>query len=578
MKDFPFWLFRYLKQLKLLVLIAVLTLILNAAVTSYLAYFVKVVVNSVFVEKNAHMVKLVPVILVLLVLFKGIVFFINYYSMAYIGQRVIASLREELYTKIISLPLESFLKEPPGTFVSRVINDTSLLQDFTSRQVATFIRNLLTAAGLIGVVFYQDFKLAVIGFLGLPLVGYIISRVGKRIKRYTDRMQDRLAVITGHLFDAVKNIREIKLFGLEGRFSEIFSRDNMRYLREFMKIKLVEGIYPPVVELTGALLVGFLIFYGGQRVLNGETTPGAFFSFIIALIMAYEPIRKLGQNYNRIQQSVAVAERIRKVLDLPDEYAVKDGSLEIREPIEEIEFSNVSFSYPGSDRKVLDSINCKFLRGRKYAVVGKSGSGKTTFVNLIPRFYDPTEGTVFVNEIDYKKLKLVPYRLKIGFVSQEIILFRGTIRENIAIGKPDATMEEIVDAAKAACIHDFIVSLPEGYDTVIGEGGVQLSGGQRQRIAIARAILKNPDVLILDEATSALDSETEKAIQQAIDERFRDRIQITVAHRLSTVLNSDEILFMRGGRLVGRGSHRELYEKLPDYRRLVDLQFSLGET
>ncbi len=578
MKDFPFWLFRYLKQLKLLVLIAVLTLILNAAVTSYLAYFVKVVVNSVFVEKNAHMVKLVPVILVLLVLFKGIVFFINYYSMAYIGQRVIASLREELYTKIISLPLESFLKEPPGTFVSRVINDTSLLQDFTSRQVATFIRNLLTAAGLIGVVFYQDFKLAVIGFLGLPLVGYIISRVGKRIKRYTDRMQDRLAVITGHLFDAVKNIREIKLFGLEGRFSEIFSRDNMRYLREFMKIKLVEGIYPPVVELTGALLVGFLIFYGGQRVLNGETTPGAFFSFIIALIMAYEPIRKLGQNYNRIQQSVAVAERIRKLLDLPDEYAVKDGSLEIREPIEEIEFSNVSFSYPGSDRKVLDSINCKFLRGRKYAVVGKSGSGKTTFVNLIPRFYDPTEGTVFVNEIDYKKLKLVPYRLKIGFVSQEIILFRGTIRENIAIGKPDATMEEIVDAAKAACIHDFIVSLPEGYDTVIGEGGVQLSGGQRQRIAIARAILKNPDVLILDEATSALDSETEKAIQQAIDERFRDRIQITVAHRLSTVLNSDEILFMRGGRLVGRGSHRELYEKLPDYRRLVDLQFSLGET
>ncbi len=578
MRSFPFWLFRYLRQLKLLVLIAFVTLILNAAVTSYLAYFVKVVVNSVFVEKNAHMVKLVPVILVLLVFFKGIVFFINYYSMAYIGQRVIAFLREELYTKIISLPLENFLKEPPGTFVSRVINDTSLLQDFTSRQVATFIRNLLTAAGLIGVVFYQDFKLAVIGFLGLPLVGYIISRIGKRIKRYTDRMQDRLAVITGHLFDAVKNIREIKLFGLERHFSEIFSRDNMRYVREFMKIKLVEGIYPPVVELTGALLVGFLIFYGGQRVLNGETTPGAFFSFIIALIMAYEPIRKLGQNYNRIQQSVAVAERIKKVLELPDEYAVKDGFLEVREPIEEIEFSNVSFSYPGSDKKVLDSINCKFLRGRKYAVVGKSGSGKTTFVNLIPRFYDPTEGTVFVNEIDYKKLKLIPYRLKIGFVSQEIILFRGTIRENIAIGKPDATMEEIVDAAKAACIHDFILSLPQGYDTVIGEGGVQLSGGQRQRIAIARVILKNPDVLILDEATSALDSETEKAIQQAIDERFKDRIQITVAHRLSTVLNSDEILFMKDGRLVGRGSHRELYEKLPDYRRLVDLQFSLGET
>lgn len=577
MRNFPSWLFRYLKPLKLLVFVAVVTLILNAALTSYLAYFVKVVVNSVFVEKDAHMVKLVPVILVLLVLFKGIVFFINYYSMAYIGQRVIASLREELYTKIISLPLENFLKEPPGTFVSRVINDTSLLQDFTSRQIATFVRNILTAAGLIGVVFYQDFRLALIGFLGLPLVGYVISRIGKRIKRYTDRMQDRLAVITGHLFDAVKNIREIKLFGLEERFSKVFAEDNLRYLKEFMKIKKVEGIYPPIVEITGALLVGFLIFYGGSRVLSGETTPGSFFSFIIALIMAYEPIRKLGQNYNRIQQSITVAERVKKILDLPDEYSIKDGSLELKEPIKELQVENLSFSYLGSNKKVLDSISCSFVRGRKYAVVGKSGSGKTTFVNLIPRFYDPTGGTIFVNGIDYRELKLLPYRKRLGVVSQEIILFRGTLRENIAIGKPDSTMDEIIEAAKIACIHDDIVSLPNGYDTLLGEGGVQLSGGQRQRIAIARAVLKNPDVLILDEATSALDSETEKAIQRAIDERFRDRILITVAHRLSTVLNSDEILFMKDGKLVGRGSHGELYEKLPDYRRLVDLQFSVGE-
>jgi len=576
-KNFPFWLFKYLKPLKLLVLIALITLILNAALTSYLAYFVKVVVNSVFVEKDAHMVKLVPVILVLLVLFKGVVFFVNYYSMAYIGQKVIASLREELYTKIISLPLENFLKEPPGTFVSRVINDTSLLQDFTSRQVATFIRNLLTAIGLIGVVFYQDFQLAVIGFLGLPLVGYVISRIGKRIKRYTDRMQDRLAVITGHLFDAVKNIREIKLFGLEERFAKVFAEDNLRYLKEFMKIKKVEGIYPPIVEITGALLVGFLIFYGGSRVLNGETTAGAFFSFIVALIMAYEPIRKLGQNYNRIQQSITVAERVKKILDLPDEYSIKDGHLELKEPIGELRVENLSFVYPGSEKKVLDSVSCSFVRGKKYAIVGKSGSGKTTFVNLIPRFYDPTGGTIYVNGIDYRELKLLPYRKRLGVVSQEIILFRGTLKENIAIGKPDATMDEIVEAAKIACIHDDIVSLPNGYDTLIGEGGIQLSGGQRQRIAIARAVLKDPDVLILDEATSALDSETEKAIQQAIDEKFRDRILITVAHRLSTVLNSDEILFMKDGKLIGKGSHRELYEKLPDYRKLVDLQFSLSE-
>ncbi|WP_456419145.1 ABC transporter ATP-binding protein [Thermovibrio sp.] len=575
MKSFPWWLFRYLKELKFLVAVSLITLILNAAITSYLAYFVKVVVNSVFVNKDPQMIKLIPLILIGLVAFKGIVFFINYYSMAYIGQRVIATLRQELYEKVIRLPIEHFLKEPPGSFVSRVINDTSLLQDFTSRQIATFIRNLLTAAGLIGVVFYQDFKLALIGFIGLPLVGYIISKIGKRIKRYTDRMQNRLALITNHLFEGVKNVREIKLFGLERRFSELFRKDNEKYLKEVMKIKLVEGIYPPVVEITGALLIGFLIFYGGREVLLGNTTPGAFFSFIIALIMAYEPIRKLGQNYNKIQQSSAVAERIKKILSIPDEYQLKDGEEKLKGKVEKVEFKNVSFSYPNSERKALRGVNLKFLKGKKYALVGKSGSGKSTLVNLIPRFYDPTEGSIEVNGKNYKNYKLLYLRKRIGMVSQEIILFRGTIRENIAIGKPDATFEEIVEAAKIANIHNFIVSLPQGYDTLIGEGGIQLSGGQRQRIAIARAVLKDPDLLILDEATSALDSETEKAIQKAIDEKFKDRILITVAHRLSTVLNSDEIIFMKDGRVAGKGSHEELYRELPEYRRLVDLQFSL---
>ena len=575
MKNVPWWLFKYLKEHKLLVVIAVVTLILNAAITSYLAYFVKVVVNSVFVNKDPQMIKLIPLILIGLVFLKGTVFFANYYSMSYMGQKVITNLRQELYERIIRLPLEYFQKEPPGTFVSRVINDTSLLQDFTSRQVATFIRNLLTAIGLIGVVFYQDFKLAFIGFVGLPLIGYIISRIGKRIKRYTDRVQDKLAVITNHLFEGVKNIKEIKLFGLEGKFSELFKLDNEKYLKDFMKIKLVEGIYPPLVEITGALLVGFLIFYGGREVLLGHTTPGAFFSFIIALIMAYEPIRKLGQNYNRIQQSSAVAQRVKEILSLPDEYQIKDGKEELEEGISEIKFKDVSFTYPNSKRKALEGVNISFLKGKKYAIVGKSGSGKSTLVNLIPRFYEPTEGKVEVNGKDYRNYKLLPLRKRIGMVSQEIILFRGTVKENISIGKPEATLEEVVEAAKIANIHDFITSLPKGYDTLIGEGGIQLSGGQRQRIAIARAVLKDPDVLILDEATSALDSETERAIQKAIDERFRDRILITVAHRLSTVLNSDEIIFIKEGRVIGKGSHKELYSKIPDYKRLVDLQFSL---
>lgn len=574
MKNFPWWIFKYIKNLKLLFSVAIVTLILNAGITSYLAYFVKDIVNTVFITKNERMIHLIPFILVGLVVAKGVVFFANYYSMAYIGQNVIARLRNDLYDKILRLPLEQFLIEPPGTFISKVMNDTSLLQDFASRQTATIMRNFLTAIGLIGVVFYQDFELAIIGFVGLPLIAILISKIGKKIKKYTNRMQDKLAVITNHLFEGVKNIREIKLFGLESRFSKLFQVDNDRYLKEFMRIKKVEGIYPPIVEITAAVIVGFLIFYGGEEIVSGKLTAGAFFSFIIALIMAYEPIRKLGQEYNQLQQSISVSERIKKILDLPDEYRLKDGSKVLKEPIKSLTFKDVYFKYPKSERYTLKEINFTFKKGKKYAIVGKTGSGKSTLVSLIPRFYDPTGGEIEVNGINLKELHLKPYRKRIGFVSQDIILFRGTIRENIAIGKPEASLEEVVEAAKDSNIHKFIESLPNGYNTLIGEGGIQISGGQKQRIAIARAILKDPDILVLDEATSGLDSETEVAVQKALDEKFKDKILISIAHRLSTVIDSDLIVFLKDGKVLGMGKHRELYKTLKGYRTLCDIQFS----
>ncbi|MEO2068993.1 MAG: ABC transporter ATP-binding protein, partial [Desulfurobacteriaceae bacterium] len=343
--------------------------------------------------------------------------------------------------------------------------------------------------------------------------------------------------------------------------------------KKFMKIKKVEGIYPPIVEATAAIIVGGLNLYGGKKILTGELTAGEFFSFIIALIMAYEPIRKLGQDYNKIQQSITVAQRVKEILDLPNEYELKSGNKEIKGSIEKIYFKNVSFKYPTSKKLVLKDINISFEKGKKYAIVGRTGSGKSTLVNLIPRFYDPTSGKIEVNGIDIRDLDLKSYRKKIGVVSQDIILFRGTIKENILVGRQDASFEEVVEAAKIANIHDFIESLPEGYDTLIGEGGIQLSGGQKQRIAIARAVLRNPDILILDEATSALDSETELAVQKALDEKFKDKTLIAIAHRLSTVINSDSIIFLKEGKILGVGSHRELYEKLEEYRKLCDYQF-----
>ena len=576
MKRFPFWALNYVKPFKWLIVVAVLTMLINSGVTSFLAYFIKDIVNTVFVTKDERMIKLIPLILVGLVLLKGIAFSINYYTMAYIGQRAIANLREDLYYKVLRLPLESFMKEPPGAFISKVINDTSLLQDLMVRQIATVSRNILTAAGLIFVIVYQDWKLALFGFIGLPLIGVLISNIGRRIKRYTHRMQERLALLTNHLFVGVRNIKEIKLFLLEERFLRGFRHDNENYLKQFMKIKKVEGIYPPIVELIASILVGALILYGGKRIVSGNLSPGSFFSFMIAMIMAYEPVRKIGQNYNKIQQSSSVAERVKRILDTADEYAVRDGKVPLDKRVENISFRDVSFRYPGTENYILRNINLRFERGKKYSIVGKTGSGKSTLVSLIPRFYDPTSGRIEFNGIDSRNIKLKPLRRKIGYVSQEILLFRGTIFENIAIGKPDATVDEVIEAARTASIHDFITSLPEGYNTVIGEGGIELSGGQKQRIAIARAVIRNPDVLILDEATSALDSETEKRVQEAIDRKFSDRVLITVAHRLSTVLNSDEIIFMESGRVADRGKHRELMERNERYRNIFKIQFESG--
>jgi len=292
--------------------------------------------------------------------------------------------------------------------------------------------------------------------------------------------------------------------------------------------------------------------------------------------MAYEPIRKLGQNYNKIQQSIAVAERIKSVLNLPEEYKLREGIKTVKE-ISKVEFKNVSFKYPKTEKFVLNDISLTFEKGKKYAVVGKTGSGKSTLINLIPRFYDPTEGEIEVNGINIKELKLKPYRKLIGIVSQDVVMFNGTIYENIAVSNPNATFEEVVQAAKVAKIHDFIESLPQKYNTIIGEEGINLSGGQKQRIAIARAVLKNPHLLILDEATSALDSETEKAVQNAIDEIFKDRIIISVAHRLSTVINSDLIIFLKDGKVAAVGSHRELLKKSQDYKNLCKLQFQEHE-
>ncbi len=573
MKDFPWWVFNYVKKYKVLFGIGLFSLILNAALTSYLAYFMKDVINTVFETKNERMLILIPIILVILILFKGITYFAGFIISRYVGQKTVADIRVDLFDRIIKLPVEFFLKEPPGNLISRVVNDTQALQEFASRQIITFFRNFLTAVGLMGVVIYLDWKLALFGLLGLPLLGFLISLAAKKIRKYTKRLQEKLADITQHLFSGLRNIREVKLFLLEERITDAFRRDVDRYVKQFMKMKLIEGLYAPTVELVAGILTAALIFYGGKRIIAGTLTPGAFFAFIMALIMAYEPVRKVSRSYNEIQQSIAVAERIKEILDIKTEYEERDGREDLNEQIEKIRFENVYFKYPSTSEYVLKGINVEFKKGQKSAIVGRTGSGKSTLINLIPRFYDVQKGQVSINNRDIKDFKLASLRKKIGMVSQEIVLFNASVKENIAIAKPDASEEEIIEAAKLAGVDEFAKNLPQGYQTIIGPGGVELSGGQRQRIAIARVILKNPDVVILDEATSALDAETEEAVQRALDKLFSDKILITIAHRLSTVVNSDKIIFMDSGKVLDVGTHSELMKRNERYRHICELQF-----
>jgi len=572
MRNFPWWIFRYLKDYKFLIVVSVVSLISHAFFTSYLAYFVKTVVNTVFVERDERMIKLIPFILILLAILDGIAYFVNYYSMSYIGQITITKLREDLYRKVLFAPLELISTKTSAGLISRIVNDTSLLQDFTSRQIATFLRSLFTAVALIVVLFVQDFELAIIGIVGLPFVGYVIFLISRKIRRYTAQMQERLESMMEYLFEGAKNLKEIKIFVAEDIFFEKFKKENRAYLGRFMKIRKVEGIYHPIVELISAIVIGFLIFYGGMKIVRGELSPGAFFSFVIALIMAYEPVRKLGQNYGKIQQSSAVAERIKGIMVLGSERSLRKGSKEFGS-VEKITFADVWFKYPGADRFALEGINVSFEKGKRYAIVGKTGSGKSTLVGLIPRFYEPTKGLILADHTDLREFNVESLRRKIGFVSQDIVIFSASVRENIAISKPDASFEEIVESAKIANIHSFIESLPNGYDTLIGEGGISLSGGQKQRIAIARAVLRNPEILILDEATSALDSETESAVQKAIESKFKDKIVISIAHRLNTALSSDEVIFMKDGKIKAVGSHDELYRNVPEYKVLCDIQF-----
>jgi subfamily B ATP-binding cassette protein MsbA len=567
----------YLRDYRLRLLIAFLCSAGVAALQGVNAWLVKPVLDDIFIARNQELLVLLPLIILGVAILKAFFSYGQSYLMGYVGQWLVADVRQQLFIHIVRLPIRFHDANTSGRLMARVISDVNEMANAIPSVLKDVFQQGLTFVALISVAFYQNWKLATVVLVVLPFSGYVLVRLGKRIRRLSKKGQESIGSMASVLKEAFSGIKIVKAYGQEEKEAERFSALNKTFRTAKVKSSQASAMASPLLEVIGVCGVAFIIWYGGGLVITGEMKPGEFFSFLTAMFMAYGPVRKMSAANVAVQRALAGAQRVFSVLDLESELS-KDGGKQSLPPIKnQLEFSNVSFSYEGAQDPSLDRINLTVRVGEVVALVGASGSGKTTLVSLVPRFYRPTEGQVTIDGMDIRLVDRSSLRRQIGIVSQETVLFDDLIRHNIAYGRPDATEEQIIEAARAAYAWEFIERLPQGLDTFVGENGLKLSGGQRQRLAIARAILRDPPILILDEATSALDSESEKLVQQALANLMKDRTTLVIAHRLSTVQHADRLVVMQRGRIEEIGTHAELLEKGGLYTRLYQTQFQLTQ-
>ncbi|WP_096704195.1 ABC transporter transmembrane domain-containing protein [Magnetospirillum sp. 15-1] len=555
------------------VMAAVFCMVVGAAANAGYALLMDPVVNKIFTEKRPEF--LVPLAAAVLATFavKSVCNYGEAVFLSKVGLRVIADMQSRLFAHLMRLDVAFFHANSTGRILSRLTNDISQMRFAVSDALTGAGKDASSVLFLIGAMFYQDWRLSAWTFFIFPIAILPIRKLGRRMRKVTANTQEHMGQLTTYLEQAVQGIRVVKAYGMEN-----YEKRKVNALVEMLqdliyKAARVRSASSPIMELLGGIAITVVILYGGTRVVEGETTPGAFFSFITALMLAYRPIKSIASMNTNLQEGLAAAARTFSVLDTQPSIVEKETAPELVVLEGNVRFEGVFFTYDGN-KAVLDGIDLAVPGGKTVALVGPSGAGKSTVLNLLPRFYDVTDGHVLVDGQDVRTVGLSSLRGKIALVSQEITLFDDTIRANIAYGRFGATDEEIEAAARSAAAHDFIIGLPEGYDTVVGERGLNLSGGQRQRLAIARAMLKNAPILLLDEATSALDTESERQVQTALELLMKGRTTIVIAHRLSTVVNADLIHVLDKGRVIESGDHNALLAQDGVYARLYAMQFA----
>lgn len=552
---------------------AIICIIIAAGANLYLPWIIKDMIDKVLAEKDMQMLNVISIGIVVTFFIRGIFYYGQSYLVSFVGQRVIIDVRDVLFKKFQRLPLSYFDRHQTGEIMSYITNDVAALQNALVDRLIELVTESSIFVGSLVMMVLLDWKLSLLTLITVPLVGQAMKIFGRKLKSSGTVIQERLADITATMQESIAAVRVVKSFGREDFEIERFHRQNELNFRAEMKNNQLMSLLTPTVEFLAALAVTVIVWFGGYEVVNGVITAGALVAFLTYAVNLANPVKRISRVYGAIQKAMAGADRVFAIMDLPETIANHPDAKELPLVKGEVVFDDVTFAYK-EGANALSHVSLAASPGQMVAFVGPSGAGKSTIANLIPRFYDVSSGAIRIDGYDVREVTMESLRRQIGIVPQETMLFSTSVRENIRYGRLDATEEEIVQAAKDANAHDFIMTLPEGYDTKIGERGLNLSGGQRQRIAIARAILKDPRILILDEATSALDTESEKIVQAALDRLMVGRTSFVIAHRLSTVFNADQIYVIDGGRIHEHGTHEELLAAGGIYSNLYNIQFS----